>query len=650
MTAQHIPAREGAAMEENARRAVIGTAGHVDHGKTTLVKALTGIDTDRLPEEKSRGISIELGFAEFRLPSGRSAAIVDVPGHERFIRNMLAGASGIDLVMLVVAADEGVMPQTREHFDIVRLLGVTKGLLVITKSDLASPEWLDLVKEDIDSLVQGSFLEGAPVLPVSAVTGEGLADLRRAMDLLLDEVPLRDSESYPRLPVDRVFTMAGYGTVATGTLVSGMLRVEDRLEILPAKKACRVRGLQVHGRAVSAARSGQRVAVNLAGVSRDDVARGDTLTTPGWLEPSRRIAARLSMLPGAPFSLRNLSRVHLHYGTAETIARVVLIEKDEVQPGESTLARLSTQQPVVVSRGDRFIIRSYSPVTTIGGGTVIASPSSHRRKSREAVADLLAREKGDPQSDLLLVMSRPPYVYTASALGRKLGLTGEATTAALKVSEASGRTQRIGGGHISTMVLDTLIERTMLATKNLLIARPLRLSAGKEELRNLSSPESDSRVFGLILGEAARRGLLSVSGERVSLTAPPTPMPERLERALREASRRLEVSRFSPPSADEIGAGLDLSPEENSDLILRLVESGWAVRLSESLLISSKALDEARDMLVARLAAGGAITVGEFRDMLGTTRKFALPLLEHFDQSRVTRRAGDERVLFSAGR
>ena len=633
-------------MDENSRRAVIGTAGHVDHGKTALVKALTGIDTDRLPEEKSRGISIELGFAEFRLPSCRSAAIVDVPGHERFIRNMLAGASGIDLVMLVVAADEGVMPQTREHLDIVRLLGVTKGLVVVTKSDLASPEWLELVRDDVASLVKGSFLEDAPVLPVSAVKGDGLPALRKAIDLLLDVVPLRDSESYPRLPVDRVFTMPGYGTVATGTLVSGVLRVEDRLEILPAKKGCRVRGLQVHGRPVLLADAGQRVAVNLAGIDREDVLRGDTLTTPGWLEPSRRVAARVLMLPGAPFALKNLARVHFHYGTAETIARVVLLETDELRPGETALARLSTQDPVVVSRGDRFIIRSYSPVTTIGGGTVIASPSSHRRKSRESVADLLAREKGDPQSDLLLVLSRAPYVFAPSALAKRLGLTAEATASTLKVSEAAGRIRRLGSGYISTAMLDVLIERITGAVKNLFVTRPLRLSAGKEELRNLAAPASDSKVFGLVLSEAEQRHLLTVSGERVSMPGYCATMPGRLAQALQEASRRLEDSQFSPPGADEVGVGLGLSPDENTDLISRLVESGQAVRLSEALLISARALSEARVMLVERLSSGAGITVSEFRDMLGTTRKFALPMLEHFDQAKVTRRAGDERVLY----
>ncbi len=637
-------------MNENARRAVIGTAGHVDHGKTTLVKALTGVDTDRLPEEKSRGISIELGFAEFRLPSGRSAAIVDVPGHERFIKNMLAGASGIDLVMLVVAADEGVMPQTREHLDIVRLLGVRKGLVVITKSDLADPDWLGLVKDDVAALVKGSFLEGAPVIPCSSVTGEGLQHLKSAIDRLLEEVPPRDAESYPRLPVDRVFTMPGYGTVATGTLVAGRLRVEDRLEILPAGRPCRVRGLQVHGRAVKEAQAGQRVAVNLSGIDRGEVVRGDTLTTAGWLEPSQRVAARLGVLPGAPSPLKNLARVHFHYGTAETIARVVLLEEDELPQGQTALARLSTQAPVVVSRGDRFIIRSYSPVTTIGGGTVIASPSSHRRKSREAISDLLARERGDPQSDLLLALSRAPYVFTPSALAKRLGLTDEATSALLKASEGAGRTQVLGGGHVSVVVLDSLVERILSMAKSYLDSRPLRLSVGKEELRNLVAQELDSKTFGLLLSEAERRGGLTVSGERLSMPGRSDELPERLARALREASRRLQSSRFSPPGIEEVGGGLGLDSAEEADLLLRLTESGQAVRLADYLIMSAQAVEEARAVLVARLGEKGTIAVSEFRDLLGTSRKFALPLLEYFDQVRVTRRAGDERVIYGRNR
>ncbi len=392
------------------------------------------------------------------------------------------------------------------------------------------------------------------------------------------------------------------------------------------------------------------MAVNLSGIDREDVVRGDTLTTAGWLEPSRRVAARLGLLPGAPSPLGNLARVHFHYGTAETIARVVLLEGDELAQGQTALARLSMQDPVVLSRGDRFIIRSYSPVTTIGGGSVIASPSSHRRKSREAISDLLARERGDPQSDLLLALSKAPYVFSQSALAKRLGLTDEATSALLKASGDADRTRMLGGGHVSTAVLDSLVERILSTAKSYLDSRPLRLSVGKEELRNLAAPELDSRTFGLLLYETERRSGLVVSGERLSVPGRTCVMPERLANALREASRRLESSRYSPPDIEQVAAGIGLDAAEEADLLLRLTESGQAVRLADNLIMSAQAVEEARAALVLRLAEKGTITVSEFRDLLGTSRKFALPLLEYFDQIKVTRRSGDARILYGQGR
>lgn len=633
-------------MVDQASKVILGTAGHVDHGKTALVRALTGVDTDRLPEEKARGISIELGFAEFRLPSGRSAAIIDVPGHERFIKNMLAGATGIDLVLLVVAADEGVMPQTREHLDIVGLLGIRKGIKVITKADTVDEDWLELVKDDVESLVRGTFLEDAPLVVTSAVTGTGLDVLKQTVDRMIDEIPPRDSLLFPRLPIDRAFSIAGYGTVVTGTLVSGQLHVEDKVEILPSGRTARVRSLQVHGKPVASAFAGQRVAVNLAGVDREEVRRGDVITLPGWLKPCRQFAARIRILERTASSLENLSLVHLHYGTAETIARVVLLEADEIAPGEDGLARLRTDDQVVLTRGDRFIMRSYSPVTTIGGGVVISAPSSHKRKSPAAIADLKLRERQDPEQDIISLTSKPPYVLSLGEIANRLGLAKHAAESIVQALVSKHLLTSLGPGFISESVLTALIARVAHLVSDFLRKRPLRLSLSKEEARRMAAPEMDARAFTLVLTEAQRRGQLAIEGDRVRPAEDVRVLPERLVEARRLVLTRLGENPFSPPPVGELTKGIDLTSEEQADLIANICESGNAVKVSDTIIFDAQAVEEARRLLVERLEQAGSITVSDFRDVLGTSRKFALPLLEYFDQIKLTKRKGDERVPF----
>ncbi|HWR97596.1 MAG TPA: selenocysteine-specific translation elongation factor, partial [Candidatus Methanoperedens sp.] len=364
---------------------IIGTAGHIDHGKTTLVRALTGIDTDRLKEEKERGITIELGFAHLDLPGLPPAGIVDVPGHEKFVHHMVAGAAGIDLVLLVVAADEGIMPQTREHLDICRLLGVTQGIVVLTKADLVEAEWLALVSQDVTAYLAGSFLEGAPLVPVSSTTGRGIPELRAAIAARLATVPPRAASGLPRLPIDRVFTMKGFGTVVTGTLVAGRLDVGDAVEVLPARVESRIRGIQVYGAAVESARAGQRTAINLPGVEKAAIERGNVLTRPGLLEPSYLMDARLSYLRSASRPLANRTRVRLHLGTSEILARVILLGRAELAPGEEAMVQLRLEAPGVALPRDRFVIRGYSPVVTLGGGELVDTrPAKHRQFSPAA--------------------------------------------------------------------------------------------------------------------------------------------------------------------------------------------------------------------------------------------------------------------------
>ena len=377
---------------------VVGTAGHIDHGKTSLVKALTGTDTDRLPEEKARGITIDLGFAFLEEPDGLTIEIVDVPGHERFVRNMLAGVGGIDLAMLVIAADEGVMPQTREHLAICSLLQIKAGLIALTKADLVEPDWLELVREDVSGVVRGTFLEGAPIVPVSSKTGQGLDDLRAVLRTLAASVPRRGTDELPRLPIDRVFTVRGFGTVVTGTLTAGALAADDRVEVYPRGAEAKIRGLQAHGRPVTSARAGQRTAINLQGLERASIARGDVVGLPGTLVPSSLVDGTLELLPDAPRPVKTRTRVRFHVGTSEIMARALLLDRAELAPGETAFARFRLEAPLVARPGDRFVVRSYSPVVTIGGGTLLdVDPPRFKRKGPALVAHLSVLQTGSPE-------------------------------------------------------------------------------------------------------------------------------------------------------------------------------------------------------------------------------------------------------------
>jgi selenocysteine-specific elongation factor len=409
------------------KRLVIGTAGHIDHGKTTLVKAITGIETDRLKEEKQRGISIELGFAPFTLPSGQKAAIVDMPGHERFIRHMVAGAFGIDMVLLTIAADEGIMPQTREHMDIIELLNVRKGIVVITKTDLVDEEWLMLMEDEIRQYIDKSILKGAPLIPVSAVSGQGLDELMAAIEAMAAEVQEKPVFGYARLPIDRVFTMPGFGTVVTGTLWSGQIQQGDTLELMPVQRPVRVRTLQVHNEKVATAYAGQRVAVNLQGIDVAEIRRGYLLASPGYLTPSYRVDVRLRLLPSSPRNLKNWNRVRFHLGTDEALGRIVLLDRDEQQPGEEAYAQIVLEKPIVAYKGDPFVIRYYSPVTTIGGGTIIDANAPKQKRFKEEVLEQLATKEEGSLYELLLqeMHSQPEHPLTLAELTKKIGAKEE---------------------------------------------------------------------------------------------------------------------------------------------------------------------------------------------------------------------------------
>lgn len=628
---------------------IVGTAGHVDHGKTTLVRALTGVDTDRLPEERQRGISIDLGFAELTLPSGRQAAIVDVPGHERFIRNMVAGASGIDLCLLVVAADEGVMPQTREHLDIALLLGVSRGVVALTKADVVEAAWLELAAEDVRALLRGTALADAPLLPVSAVSGQGLDELRRALDVGLAGVEAHQDRGFARLPVDRVFSVSGFGTVATGTLTSGHLALEDRVELLPAGEALRVRGLQVHGRPVAYARAGQRVAVNLGGGQRQGVARGDVLATPGSLHPQTLLAVRLHAL-GQP--LRHGQRLHLHLGTAEALCRLTLLEGDALEAHADTRALLRLERPVAAARGDRFIVRSYSPMATVAGGVVLDAGRRYRRHREEDLQALALAERGDP-ADLLLATLRGPQPVGAAEAARRTGLPREEATAALGALRAEGRVRVVGDAplYLAAGAWHDLRARAQGALADYHRQHPLRVGMPREELRHAVLPGLDARSMAAVVTEWTAERAVRVDGERVARPDFTPELPAGLAAVADRLVTALEAAGLTPPPIGEalaaagFAADMDQAEEGPAEFLAHLVEAGRLVRVAAGLYFGAGAVAGAAERVRALLRQRGQATVAELRDVLGVTRKHAVPLAEYLDGIHVTRRVGDIRQL-----
>jgi selenocysteine-specific elongation factor len=630
------------------KHVVVGTAGHIDHGKTSLVKALTGIDTDRLPEEKARGITIDLGFAFLEEPGGLTIEIVDVPGHERFVKNMLAGVGGIDLAMLVIAADEGVMPQTREHLAICSLLHIKAGLIALTKADMVEPDWLELVREDVAGAVRDTFLAGAPILPVSAKTGQGLDELRAALRTLAQSVPQRGTDQLPRLPIDRVFTVRGFGTVVTGTLTAGALGVDDRVEVFPRKTEAKIRGLQTHGHPVTSARAGQRTAVNLQGLERAAIARGDVVGLPGTLVPSMLVDGTLELLKDAVRPLRSRARVRFHVGTSEIMARAILLDRTELAPGETSFARFRLEGQLVARPGDRFVVRSYSPVVTIGGGTLLdVDPPRFKRRGPALVAHLTLLQTGDPEAVL------EEHVRHVGAAGVRLAtLAGRVAfgpaqlKGLLDALQAAGRViavERDWFIHPESFArLSTLVVDTLTAFHH---AGPLKPGMSREELRSRAGG-ADERVFAFLLSALSADGTVKTERDKVRLASHEvrlSPDQQRVVDRLEDDFLRAEAA---PPSAEEaLGrAGLGGGDEEH-ELFQVLVQAGKLVRVKESLFFHARALDTIQTKLVALLRERKEIGPADIKDLLGISRKYAIPLLEFFDQRRVTARVGERRIL-----
>jgi selenocysteine-specific elongation factor len=624
-----------------ARLAIVGTAGHIDHGKTALVRRLTGVDTDRLPEEKKRGISIDLGFAPLVTPAGVHVGIVDVPGHERFVKNMLAGVGGIDLMLLVVAADEGVMPQTREHLAIVKLLGVTRGIVVLTKRDLVETDWVAEVKHDVAALLAGTAFADAPVVEFSAVTGAGTAELFAALDAQLARVPARAYGEPARLPVDRVFTVEGFGTVVTGTLWRGRIHAGETLELQPRGLAVRVRRVQVHGRTVEEARAGQRTAVALHGVEREQVERGDWLLAARSLRPSSILDVRFELLPDVGKEWPANTRVRFHLGASEIIGRLVLLEGEGVAPGASALAQVRLERPTVAARGDRFVIRQYSPSRTIGGGSVIDPVAKKRRRHGAGLDALELHESGSLAARLLQRLEAEPKPASTAVLAQALGETELAVTAVLErlaaeqeiAAPAPGRWLSLDRWHAAREAIER--EVRAFAEKH-----RARFGVMKGELKSAFKTVMEAALFDAAFESLAGEGRLEVRGERVRPADSPWEPPAETAAALERAEAGLEAAGFAVPEAAAWQAKLGAEATEVAALGLFL---GRLVRVSQELIYTEKQMESLQAKLAAHFARKPMLSMAEFKEMAGVSRKWSVPLLEHCDRVGWTVRVGDER-------
>ena len=617
---------------------VIGTAGHVDHGKSTLVQALTGIDPDRLPEEKERGLTIDLGFAWLRLPNGNEVSIVDVPGHERFVNNMLAGVGGIDLALLVVAADESVMPQTREHLAVLDLLNIRRGLVAVTKRDLVDDDWLDLVIADVEGLLKGTTLEGATVVAVSGTTGEGLPELVAAIEGLLQETDGRKDLGRPRLPVDRSFTMSGFGTVVTGTLVDGKLGVGQDMELLPAGLRTRIRGLQTHRQKLEQATPASRVAVNLTGIAHEDVRRGDVLTTPGWLKPTSAIDVHLRVIPDAPRAVRHNMFVTVHTGSSETVGRLRLLDRDRAEPGESAWGQLKLESPMVAVKGDYFVIRSNQ--TTLGGGDIVDPHARRHRRKYQPILERLAVMQAGSDREVVLKTIEGSEPAEFRSLVDRANLQPREARSSLKEMAAERLVVVLGkraigpGTFIYTAAgWESLVDKASAFLEEHHRRFPLRGGAPKEEVR--SRLGMAAQVFGLALHRLLEDGVLVEDGPMVRLPTHVRKLPDAQQTTVDDYVKSLESSPYSPPTD---------SPAD-PELLSLLVDEGKVVKAGESVVFAASAYKEMVERITAYLQERDEITVADVRDMFGTSRKYALALMDHLDQQRITRRVGDARVL-----
>ncbi len=637
------------------REIILGTAGHVDHGKTSFIKALTGIETDRLKEEKKRGITIELGFAHLDLPCGHRLGIVDVPGHEKFIRNMVAGAAGMDMVAFIIAADEGIMPQTVEHFEICKLLGVEDGLIILTKKDMVEPEWLEMVEEEVQEFFRDSFLENAPILSVSSTSGEGIDAVRQELDKKVSRIHFQEEFGPFRLAVDRVFSMKGFGTVITGTSLSGRISVGDELMFYPKEVTAKIRGIQVHGNDVEIIEAGHRTAINLQGIEKEEINRGDMAATPGSMIPSIRMDCRLHYLKSNEKELINRTRVRVHVGTREVLGRVSLMETDAIGAGSDANVQLLLQEPVAVWPGDRYVIRSYSPIRTIGGGIVYNNAPRKRKRTvardRERNREIFTLyRKGSAEEKMLLFLEESGFEgIIEDELATRLGVFGKKLKKLLQQPISTGKivvvesdSRRLVAASVLKRLTTTILQLLADYHRN----NPLKSGLAREELRSRLRPQVDPKLFNYALNFLTKKGKIiqeeaevRLAGHEVTLQVDEQAMREKISRLYLEAG-------LKPPNLKDVLAQFKEFPEgQIRQVIDLLVQDGAIVKINEALYFHASVLEKLQEQLVDFIKKEGEIDAPRFKKMTGLTRKFSIPLLEYFDKIKLTIRIDDKRVL-----
>ena len=631
------------------KHVIIGTAGHVDHGKTALIKALTGIETDRLAEEKKRGITIELGFAHLDWPDGTQAGIVDVPGHEKFIKNMLAGAGGIDLAMLVVAADDGFMPQTIEHLDILTLLGVKDGLLVITKADTVDPEWLEMMDEEIHQRVEGTFLEGKPIMAVSAHTGQGIPELKEALRQLVHKASEKSMRVPFRLPVDRVFSVDGFGTVVTGTLIEGSMHEGDPAELVPSGVQTRIRNLQVHGKDVTTAYAGQRVAVNLAGLKKTDIQRGDSVAKPDSIRTSRMLDVRLQNLRTSRRIIHNDTQVHLYHGASVLLAKVVLLGQDQLQPGESCYAQLRLSEPIATKKGDRFVIRFFSPLETIGGGVILDdSPQRHKRTDTGVLEALKIRESGSGSDQVLQVLSEfGSQLPTAAQLAAKLRCDESEAAESIRDLVSQGRAvEPLPGKFAASSVMDRIWNECKDILGQYHKVNPLHAGMKAAELRQKLFKNMDQTSADALLGALRSEGKISRVSDRYALSDFVITLTKRQRNIREKLIQTYRKAGLESPATDDVMAGFPQNEKTDAKQVLEsIVTSGELVMLNPQICWYKDVYADVCQVVQKHFDENETLTLGQLRDLLNSSRKYTLAVLEYYDKNRITKKDGDLRRL-----
>ncbi|MGN0664301.1 MAG: selenocysteine-specific translation elongation factor [Negativibacillus sp.] len=627
---------------------IIGTAGHVDHGKTALIRALTGIETDRIKEEKKRGITIELGFAYLDLPNGEKAGIIDVPGHEKFVKNMLAGAGGIDLALLVVAADEGFMPQTREHLGILSLLNIPEGLIVVTKKDMVDEDWLEVVCEDIREEVKGTFLESAPILTVSSYTGEGIEDLRQAIFALIDQSSQIKNPNTPfRIPVDRVFSIEGFGTVITGTLIEGQMSVGDPVTIYPKGLQTKIRNLQVHSHDVTTAYAGQRVAVNLAGLKKTDLEKGDVVAQSDSMHTTMMLDVKLSILKNCNRDIFNGTRLHLYHGARDILCKCILMDREVVSAGDEAYAQLRLEEEIAAKTGDRFILRFYSPVETIGGGVILDSnPMKHKRNDPAVLAALNIKDTGSEKEKIEETLKEYSSRYETTAfLKTHTNIDSELFDSIVQVLLEQGQVFPIN----SNVVIHKAFLQSMEQRAEKLLTRyheenPLRAGMKRDEFRSKLFPDQDIAVADKVTDYMVKDGVLTTPQGAVALASFAVQFSADQEKLMAQLEKVFLDGGYAVPSLDEVAA--QFSKEKAFKQVLEsMITAGKLIKLTDQILYHVDVYQQALKLAMDYVAEHGQITLGETRDLLGSSRKYTLALLEYWDRKNITKKVGEARTF-----